>query len=159
MRCKRGFTLIETLVVVTIAGVLLAFGMPAFLDYREALRQKSARAQVSEDLYIARQLAVTRHAPVIVAFGTPPATTNITSYTIHVDTNGDGLVQSGERRFARALPTNVKLSQVSLTPTDSLIFDATGILYPGTSGGSLVIAGRGRADTLLVSAAGAVYQR
>lgn len=158
MRCERGFTLIETMVVVTIAGVLLAFGMPAFLDYRETLRQKSARAQIGEDLYIARQLAVTRHAPVVVAFGTPPGTTDITSYTIHVDTNGDGLAQAGERRFARALPTNVRLSQVSLAPTDSLIFDATGILYPGTSGGSLVIAGRGRADTLLISAAGAVYQ-
>src|SRR5262249_50920164 len=111
------------------------------------------------DVRRARQLAVTRHAPVVLRFGAPPTTSNITSYTIHVDTNGDGLVQSGEMVTWRNMPKTTKLTSVSLTPVDSLVFDISGALRPGPTGGRRVSPNKlNRRDTLQVSAAGVCYR-
>src|SRR6266853_1942290 len=104
MTAAKGFTLIETMVVLVIVGTLLAFGLPAFSRYRNTLVLRETNAQILQDVRRARQLAVTRRAPVVMTFGSPPTTTNITRYTIHVDTNGDNLVQGSELCTSRTLP-------------------------------------------------------
>ena len=158
----RGFSLIELLFALVIVGIVLAIAMPGFGRFRDSMSLKQANAQVLQDVRRARQLAVTRRAPVVVRFGAPPAISNITSYTIHVDTNGDGVRQSTEMITVRNLPNGTRLSAVSLTPVDSLKFDVSGLLVPasvGTSGGRITIANRlNRRDTLMVSAAGVCYQ-
>ena len=159
MRTAKGFTLIETMIVVTVAGIILAIGMPAFSRYRSTLALQQAKAQLLHDVRDARQRAVTRRIPVYMRFGTPPTTTGITSYRIHVDTNGNRLVDNGESVSARRLPTNTSLAMVSLTPVDTLNFDISGILWPGHLGGSLIVSNsRGQRDTMFVSSAGIVYE-
>ena len=154
----RGFSLIELLFACVIAGIVLAIAMPTFGRFRNSMMLKQANAQVLQDVRRARQLAVTRRAPVVLCFGAPPSISNITSYTIHVDTNGDGLVQSGEMVTVRNLPNGTRLSAVSLAPVDSLKFDVSGLLLSGT-GGRIVLANRlNRRDTLMVSSAGVCYQ-
>ena len=103
MRTAKGFTLIETMIVVTVAGIILAVGMPAFSRYRSTLSLEQAKAQLLHDVRDARQRAVTRRIPVYMRFGTPPTTTDITSYQIHVDTNGNRLVDNGESVSTAAL--------------------------------------------------------
>jgi len=159
MQQARGFSLIELMVAVVIAGIVLAVGMPAFGRFRNSLLLKQANAQLLQDVRRARQLAVTRRAPVVVRFGAPPTVNNVTSYTIHVDTNGDGVVQSSEMVTWRNLPATTRLASVSLTPVDSLAFDFSGVLRAGTLGGRLVLANRlNLRDTLMISAAGVCYQ-
>jgi len=159
MRAVKGFTLIETMIVVTVAGIILAVGMPAFSRYRSSLALEQAKAQILHDVRDARQRAVTRRIPVYMQFGAPPATTGITSYRIHVDTNGNRLVDNGESISNRRLPANTSLALVSLTPVDTLNFDISGILWPGHRGGSLVVSNsRGQRDTMFVSSAGIVYE-
>lgn len=159
MPSARGFTLIELMIALVIAGVILMVGLPSFSKYRATLTLRQANAQLLQDVRRARQLAVTRRAPVYMRFGAPPATTDITSYTIHVDLNGDGLVQGGEMVTNRTMPSQTVLKSVSMTPVDTLAFDISGILRPGTQGGTLVFANkRNRRDTLLVSAAGICYR-
>jgi len=58
----RGFTLIETMIVVVIVGIVLAIGLPAFSGYRNDMKLRQARAMLDEDLRMARQIAVTRRA-------------------------------------------------------------------------------------------------
>ena len=155
----RGFSLIELLTTLTIMGIVLAIALPSFGHFRDSMSLKRANAQVLQDVRRARQLAITRRAPVVVRFGTPPTISNITSYTIHVDTNADGLVQTSEMITPRNMPTGTRLSAVSLTPIDSLRFEPSGLLLPGTTGGRLTFANRlNRLDTLMISAAGVCYR-
>ena len=162
MPTTRGYSLIELMWALVIAGIVLAIAMPGYGGFRSSMSLKQANAQVLQDVRRARQLSITRHAPVVVSFGAPPSTSNITSYTIHVDTNGDDLVQSGEMVTFRKLPNGTRLSAVSLTPVDSLRFDSGGLLLltaSGNPGGRIVLSNRlNRRDTLLVSAVGVCYQ-
>ena len=160
MTDTRGFTLLELMVVFVVAGIVLAFGMPAFGHYRNSMMLREVQAQLLQDVRRARQLAVTRHAPVVMEFGSPPVTTNVRSYSIHVDTNGDNTIESSELCTRRTLPKGTKLDQVNLgTQIDSLTFDTSGALKPGSSGGTLVFSNAlGRRDTLAVSTAGICYR-
>jgi prepilin-type N-terminal cleavage/methylation domain-containing protein len=158
----RGFSLLELLWALVVAGIVLAIAMPGFGRFRNSMSLKQANAQVLQDVRRARQLAVTRRAPVVLTFGAPPSISNITSYTIHVDTNGDNVRQATEMMTVRNLPTGTRLSAVTLTPVDSLRFDAAGLLLQtaaGTPGGLMILSNRAnRRDTLMVSAAGVCYQ-
>jgi prepilin-type N-terminal cleavage/methylation domain-containing protein len=158
----RGFSLVELLFTLLIVGIVLAIALPAFGNFRNSLALKQANAQVLQDVRRARQLAITRRAAVVVRFGAPPSISNITSYTIHVDTNSNNTLQPDEMITVRNLPNGTRLSAVSLTPVDSLRFDPSGLLLQtaaGNPGGRIVIANRlNRRDTLLVSSAGVCYQ-
>ena len=160
MHRSSGFTLIELMIALVVAGTVLAMGMPAFGRFRNSLQLRQANAQLLQDVRRARQLAVTRRAPVVMTFGSPPSTTNITTYRIHVDTNADNVVQGGEVVTQRRLPTGTKLDRVSMiSQVDTLTFDISGTLKLGTQGGTLVFSNPpGRRDTLVVSAAGICYR-
>lgn len=156
---ERGFTLLETMAVVLIAGLILTTTLPSVFKYRSTMRRAQARVMVTQDMRSARQTAVTQRVPVIVAFGNGTSTTDITSYTIHTDANGDRLYQSTELRTLHKLPPETKLYRVLLSPTDSLFFDISGVLTPGSNGGSLIVVARSQPETLLVSGAGMIYQQ
>jgi len=156
---SRGFSLIELLYALLIVGIVLGIAMPGFAKLRNAIILKQANAQVLQDERRARQLAITRRAPVVMRFGSPPAVSNVTSYTIHVDTNGDNLVESNEMVTLRRMPTTTRILTLSLAPVDSLKFDYSGLLLSGTSGGRIVIANQGGdKDTLMISATGVCYR-
>lgn len=160
MSRSRGFSLIELMIVLVVAGIVLSVGMPAFGNFRNSMMLKQVNAQLLQDIRRARQLAVTRRAPVVMMFGAPPTTTNITSYVIHVDTNGDNVAQTTEARTFRSLPHGTQLNSVSMvSQVDSLTFDISGTLKLGTQGGTLVFSNQlGKRDTLVVSAAGICYR-
>lgn len=160
MHRSSGFTLIELLFVVAALGVLLAIAIPGYGRFRDTLAKEQARGQLINDLRFARQTSVTRHRSVIVSFGNGSATTNILSYMLLTDLNGNGAVDTGEPRLWRNLPKSTRIASVAFSPTATkLTFDTSGLLVPGSSGGRLVLAGRrGRPDTLAVSAVGMVYQ-
>lgn len=160
MQRSSGFSLIELLMAVAVLGVLLGIAIPGFSAFRETLAQTQTTNQLVADLRYARQTSVTRHRPVVIAFGNGSVTTNITTYTIHTDLDGDLVKDSNEQRITRGLAKRVRISNATFTPhTDSLLFDTSGLLVSGSSGGRLIIAGRrGRPDTLNISAVGMVYQ-
>lgn len=155
---QRGFSLMELMVVLILIAIMMRFIMPTFAHYRLTLVRTSTRAQVIGDMRAARQRAITRHAPVIIAFGNGVTTTNLTSYKVHVDTNSDKLVSSGEWVAMENLPRDSKLSKVSLTPTDTLIFDTSGTLKTPCTGGKIMIKTGTFTDTLAVSIAGIIYK-
>jgi len=158
VRDQRGVSLVELLVVLIVIGIALRFVVPTVGHFRLTMVQSRAKAMVLEDIRAARQRAITRHVPVFVAFGNGVTTTNLTDYKVHADTNGDRLVTTGEMVNTKTLPRDSKLAMVALTPTDTLIFDVSGTLRTGTSGGKVVITTGTLTDTLAVSVAGIVYE-
>lgn len=158
MKGQRGVSLMELMVVLMIIGVVLRFIVPPIGHFRLTMVQSRTKGMLIEDIRAARQRAITRHTSVIMAFGNGVSTTNLTTYKVHADTNGDKLVTSGEMVLNKTLPRDSKLSKVSLTPTDTLIFDVSGTLRTGTSGGKIAIQTGSLKDTLQVSVAGIVYK-
>jgi len=63
---SRGFTITELLIVVTIAGILMAAALPAYNDFVRNQRVKTASFDVFSSLVYARSEAVTRNASVTV---------------------------------------------------------------------------------------------
>jgi prepilin-type N-terminal cleavage/methylation domain-containing protein len=154
----RGFSLIELLIVIVLFGILVSTAVPGLSQLRITLGHSWAKAQLTQDLRLARQIAVTQRSPVVIAFGDGVMTSGVTTYTLHVDRNGDRIKQASEPVSQKQLFRGVELSLIALQPRDSVIFDISGILFPGTMGGNLVLAGAGQIDTLLVSASGLVYE-
>jgi type IV fimbrial biogenesis protein FimT len=66
----RGFTLIELMVVVAIAAVLLAIGVPSFKSFIEGQRVKTAASDFATAAVFARSEAIKRNAEVGVVAAT-----------------------------------------------------------------------------------------
>jgi type IV fimbrial biogenesis protein FimT len=59
-QAQRGFTLLELMLVVTIAGLLLGFGVPAMADYFRNARLTAAANDVMHALHFTRSEAIKR---------------------------------------------------------------------------------------------------
>jgi len=84
MAAQAGFTMIELLVVMAIAAVLAAVGIPSLLDTVRSAQLRSSTSQLYDALLLARSEAVKRNAQVDVQPGTTcvnPATNNTAAWT------------------------------------------------------------------------------
>ena len=68
-RTQRGFTLIELMVVVTIAAVLLGLGIPSFREFMAGQQVKNTAFDFAASLLLARSEAVKRNGAVSVIHG------------------------------------------------------------------------------------------
>jgi type IV fimbrial biogenesis protein FimT len=85
LRPSQGFTLIEMMVVVALAGVLLALAVPSFISTLARKKLEGAASELTTDIQYARSEAVQRNAPVgvvvqsncyaVYVLGTTDATT------------------------------------------------------------------------------------
>lgn len=64
---SRGFTMIELLVTMVVAGILLAIGVPSFRSFIANQRVKSTTTELMSAMLIARSEAVKRNATASVA--------------------------------------------------------------------------------------------
>lgn len=94
MRKDAGFTLIEVIIVIAIAGVLAGIAVPNFLTYQSNYRLKGALSSLRGDLVGARMLAIKRGVEYQVAFSSDGyliqrgnLSSSSTSYTTEVTRN------------------------------------------------------------------------
>jgi type IV fimbrial biogenesis protein FimT len=66
-RAQRGFSLIELMVVVTIAAVMLGVAVPSFREFMAGQRVKNTAFDFAAALLLARSEAIKRNTPVTVA--------------------------------------------------------------------------------------------
>jgi prepilin-type N-terminal cleavage/methylation domain-containing protein len=142
---RRGFTLIEMLIVVALVSVLSAFSLPYLRDGQAKSGVRGATSAIASYHAIARNAAISRgRTAVLVVKAAAPASMLVVlrrSGTNVVDTVGT--VENLFDRFAVTLTTS----------GDSLVFSPRGIGY-GTSTITIIAARGGVADTLAVSGAG-----
>ena len=87
---KRGFTLVEMMIVIAIMAILAAIAAPSFQTYMAQRRLNGTARQVMTDLMAAKMKAVSLNQNVKVSFESNPI------YQIWNDANGDGTVDVDE---------------------------------------------------------------
>ncbi len=65
---NRGFTLIETMVVIVVIGIIAGIAIPAFAGYFQRQRLQSVRTELIADLAYTRSLAIARRTTFNVRF-------------------------------------------------------------------------------------------
>lgn len=103
-RAPKGFTLLELMVVLAIAGVLAAIAIPAMGNFMRNSRITSAANDVMAALHFTRSEAIKRRQPVTLctsanAQAATPACANspfLTGWIAFVDLNQSGAVDAGE---------------------------------------------------------------
>ena len=136
---RRGFSLLELIVVVVIAGIILALALPRLTSVRNAAAVRGATGELGALFAAARQEALARRAAV----------------TVRLDTAG-GAVElrvGGARLVRRALGESYGVSLG--TNRDSTVYDPRGIGY-GLSNVTIVVRRGTVADTLVMSRLGRV---
>jgi type IV fimbrial biogenesis protein FimT len=133
---KRGFTLIEMIVTLTIAGILIAFAAPAMRDFILNQRLATQANDFIGDLNLARSEAIRRATNVTVCKqgGTPASPSCGISAAwsagrvVFVDTDSDGQLDLNETvlRVRESLDGNNTLNSIGTT-TNSIVFASTGL--------------------------------
>jgi prepilin-type N-terminal cleavage/methylation domain-containing protein len=139
----RGFTLVELMIMLTIVGLLVAVTLPAFRHFRQSAALPGAIRELSSELKVARQLAISRSH----------------SYAVRIDSAGAcyrGFDPTADTVTQWAsLPREVRVRRVTAPASAGLfVFDYNGRLE---SPGRIVLANTaGSLETLNVSLSGRV---
>ncbi len=99
---RAGFTLIETVLVMTIIGIVAAFAMPRWNT--AAMHADAAARLVRGTLQVAQRTAVARQYDVIVGFDATRGLVRVTH-----DRNNNGAIDTGEPTASRSVENRVVL--------------------------------------------------
>jgi Tfp pilus assembly protein FimT len=144
-----GFSLTELVVVLAVAMILMAVGLPSFMRAYHSYQLSSAATQVADMLRLARYDAIRRNMPMNCVYqvsGTDPNNTIVWVATFSTNTldqsqkqtvlgPSGNLVAQGAAPNIAALITGSKVSMATnnLSPTNATVtFDARGALVPPT---------------------------
>ena len=117
-RRTHGFTLLELMVVLTIAGLLLGIGVPALGNFIRNARLTAAANDFLAELHFARSEAIKRRLPVSVCTSLNPLdetptcedSDTLAGWIVFVDHNGDGDLDAAPEQVLRrhaALPDTI----------------------------------------------------
>jgi type IV fimbrial biogenesis protein FimT len=79
MLTQRGFNLVELMITITVLGILLMVGLPAYTDWMQNLKVRSGTESVQNGLQLARTTAIARNSQVSFVFPTD----NDLGYTVY----------------------------------------------------------------------------
>jgi prepilin-type N-terminal cleavage/methylation domain-containing protein len=148
---RRGFSMAEVLIVLVIAGLVLAMAGPKLTGYLRSLTARSTTVQVSSDLALARTQAVREGRT--VSFRVVSAS----RYQVTVDDAAGNPVQTVKTVDV----SGPQHSSVLLSPVGGRVaFDSRGMLRNDNNNtAAAVVVSRGtQVDSITISAVGRVYR-
>ncbi|MBI5591874.1 MAG: GspH/FimT family pseudopilin [Deltaproteobacteria bacterium] len=129
MRKDKGFTLLETMVVIAIVGIVSAVAIPNYMSWVSDNRMKAAVRDLKSNMNMAKLRAIRENATVAVVFR---IATN--SYEIFVDNGaGGGIASNGIRDGGEALlqsatlPAGVTMREVVFNAATRCSFNGSGL--------------------------------
>ena len=151
-RPQAGFTLLELMVVLAIAGILMAVGIPAMRDFIRNGRITSAANDVMAALHFARSEAIKRRLDVTLctsanaleADGDPnpspdcAATSNLAGWIVFVDNAPFGTREAGDEVLLNRGPMNPEIVGRSSVNPLAVTYQANGFAR-NTNAGRLVL--------------------
>jgi type IV fimbrial biogenesis protein FimT len=152
----RGFTLLELMVVVVIAGLLLGIGVPAMGDFIRNARMTAAANDLLAAMHVARSEAIKRKgaatlctsanplaADADVACSASRLVNSTNGWIVFVDDNVDGIRNAGEELLIQHGPlTGGVVGRSSISPLRVTYLDT------GFSGSFVDVDGDGKRDVV-----------
>ena len=141
MKKHSGFSLIELMMTLGIAGIVLAFAIPNMSEFVKNERLSAATNSLLTDIMLARSKAVERNQPVIICASDDQATCTNGGYEegwiVAVDTDSDG---TGDEiiKVQQAIEGNVVYDQGG-AGLSVISFDSRGFLPTGANTGTISI--------------------
>lgn len=117
---KKGFTLIELMITISVVTVLSILGAPALSEFMEKNKIKTAATSMNSGIQLARSEAIKRNST--VSF-------NLTNSQWNVTTPDDELVAMAQSEVASTI-----IQDTLPTGASSLTFDNVGMLTIGPDG-------------------------
>ena len=115
---KKGFTMAEVLVTISILSIMAAISIPTFISWLPTHRLQTSARQIYDDLNLAKMEAVKRNTDVCITFNTANNT-----YRVFVDGDSDGA-------YTASPPDTILKDKVALEKD----VDITGTDFGGTIG-------------------------
>ena len=84
--CRKGFSLVELVVVLSIISILALIGIPTYSNFIAQSSVKRAVNDLLQNARLVRTLAIKENQNYVIAFGVPAAN----SYSMGFDADGDG---------------------------------------------------------------------
>jgi type IV fimbrial biogenesis protein FimT len=124
-KAQSGFTLLELMLVVTLAGLLLGFGVPAMGNFIRNARITGAANDVMAALHFTRSEAIKRRQPVTLCTSANPLDANpvcaasplLTGWIAFVDDNGDNVADATDGNGLRDAGEAVLLQREPIPAT------------------------------------------
>jgi type IV fimbrial biogenesis protein FimT len=134
MRTKKGFTLIEVLIVISLIGILVTIASISGKAWLDNSRVEGQMKAMFTDLTNARISAMVKNRTYFVVFS--PSAAAATQYTIYQDTtpapDGDGVLQTATD--AVVTRTNLNAAYSVTSDAGEIDFDSRGLVSAGLAG-------------------------
>ena len=119
---KKGFTLVELIIVVAILAILAAFAVPNYFNFLKTVTITEQTEKVAAELRYIRDYASARSIPCVLTITAPNGTTG--SYRFNEnDSGGEDIVLPSEPTVEIPFPDNVI---ITATPDPVVAFTDTG---------------------------------
>jgi len=147
LRSRRGFSLIETMVVLVIMGIAMAISLPKFAGMRDRMAVRSAKQQLTSYLATARAAAIRQ---------SQSGHFHANSNTIWSSVNQpDGSVANVSKAVSLMTARGVAVTLGGSAPSqDSIVFDSRGI--GATAAHKYMFTRNGFKDSVCVSRLGLI---
>ena len=124
MQNKRGFTLIELIVVIMLMGIIMMIALPGIQTWMTKSRLNGAARQIMSDLMYARMKAANENNRFVLTV------LNNHQYRILDDNNNNGSAQTGEAIIIKDIKSNYP--DVTMSATGNFTFYPPGLAFGAT---------------------------